>query len=605
MIPLLETPAALALGLAIPAILLLWMLQPRRPRLRVPSLLLWPASPTERHAARPWQRIRRHPLLWLQLATAILLALAAARPFLPASPAGRHLIVLLDASGSMRATDWRPDRFSRAKDAILGLARGLGPGQSLTLIRLDAQPQVRVTGATSAAPVEAILASETASFGAADLPAALALAAGLAAGPAEWILVSDGGLAIPPDAHLPPGTQFRFIPIGEPAGNVAVAGLAVRSGEDRAIQVEVRNTGDRPASGRVHLYAEGQLIGAQAFTAAPRQSAFLTWSRLAPGPRWYAADLAEVDSALNQLAHDDRTWAAVAADSQTNVLLVSERNSFLERLLGIYGTLRPFRATPADWPALATQGPAYPLTVLDRLWSDPAPKGNVLLVGPPIGATFHPSNIRLQADQPLLQHVDWTDVQIATARRLPLDASWETVIDSDGGPLLAIRERDGRREAAFAFSLSDTDLPLRPAFPVLLANLFDWLLPRPDAAPRAVVPGEALVIDPAPLAQQVWVELPGGSRLDLAPPWPPRPFYPPAPGLFRVIQASEGGRSEALVVAEGYDPQEADLTPRTIELRASAGSPPVAARGALAFWPWLAAAILLLSTAEWWIDART
>src|SRR5436190_1728869 len=84
-----EVPAALWLGLAVPAIVALWLLRPRRTRLRVPSLLLWPGSPAQRQSARPWQRLRNHPLLWLQVAAAALLALAAARPFVPASAAGR------------------------------------------------------------------------------------------------------------------------------------------------------------------------------------------------------------------------------------------------------------------------------------------------------------------------------------------------------------------------------------------------------------------------------------------------------------------------------------------------------------------------------------
>ena len=42
-----EAPAALALGLALPAIVALWLLRPRRPRLRVPSLFLWPGSPAQ------------------------------------------------------------------------------------------------------------------------------------------------------------------------------------------------------------------------------------------------------------------------------------------------------------------------------------------------------------------------------------------------------------------------------------------------------------------------------------------------------------------------------------------------------------------------------
>src|SRR5687767_10992776 len=109
--PSIEAPGALWLGLAAPAILLLWMLRPRRPRVRIPSVLLWAVSPAERQSARPWQRLRNHPLLWLQLLVALIAALAAARPYLPAQGASQHLIVLLDASGSMRARDVSPDRF--------------------------------------------------------------------------------------------------------------------------------------------------------------------------------------------------------------------------------------------------------------------------------------------------------------------------------------------------------------------------------------------------------------------------------------------------------------------------------------------------------------
>lgn len=97
-----EAPAALWLGLTLPAIVLLWLLRPRRLRQRVPSLLLWRGSEVQRHAARPWQRLRNHPLLRLQLLVALLLIAAALRPFLPAAGEASHVVVLLDASASMQ-----------------------------------------------------------------------------------------------------------------------------------------------------------------------------------------------------------------------------------------------------------------------------------------------------------------------------------------------------------------------------------------------------------------------------------------------------------------------------------------------------------------------
>jgi hypothetical protein len=116
--------------------------------------------------------------------------------------------------------------------------------------------------------------------------------------------------------------------------------------------------------------------------------------------------------------------------------------------------------------------------------------------------------------------------------------------------------------------------------------------------------GDPAPIEPAPLAQQVWAEGPDGARIALAPPWPPRPFRPPAPGLYRVVQSGEGGDQVSTLIAEGYQAEEAVLAPHALALPAERDAPPPAAQGAIAWWPWLAAAVLLFALGEWWVDAR-
>jgi hypothetical protein len=246
----------------------------------------------------------------------------------------------------------------------------------------------------------------------------------------------------------------------------------------------------------------------------------------------------------------------------------------------------------------------------------------VLFVGPPVGEEFRPGGIFPRPDHPLLRHVDWSEVQVGAARRVPLDATWETIVESTGGPLLAVREAGGRREALLTFELGRSDLPLRPAFPILMANLLDWLLPQPESAPRVVSPGGSVALEASPLAESLQVRQlsgkvrqPGGmaepvegdaadGAIDLAPPFPARPFRPPAPGVYQVVQSGEGVRQESLLVAEGYAPTEADLTPRTVELSAAEGTSSAPAPSALLLWPWLVGGVLLLSLVEWWVDAR-
>jgi Ca-activated chloride channel homolog len=401
------------------------------------------------------------------------------------------------------------------------------------------------------------------------------------------------------------GTAFRFVPIGTRSGNVAVTGLTSRLGDgDIALQAGIRNSGAEPASGWLQLLAEGRLVGAQEWTLEAGEERYLTWSHLPAGPAWYEARLSGVLPEVNALEQDDRAWAAVAAPSEARALLVTPGNSFLERVLSVHGGLRAFKASPADWPGLVAQGNGYPLTVLDRFRPEDLPAGNILLVGAGGGEEFRPREVWPRENHPLLSHVDWSEVRVGAARSLQLDSGWETLIDSDGGPLLAIRSEGARREAALAFDLSQSDLALRPAFPVLMANLLDWLLPRPEEAPRIASPGAAVSIEPAPLAQQLWVEAPDGTRHEVAPPWPPMPFRPSEPGLYAIVQEWPEGQQESLLVAGGYHAEEADLAPRSVELAASGDAPTAPARGALSLWPLLAGAILLVSMLEWWVDAR-
>jgi hypothetical protein len=628
-----DNPAGFALLAALPVIVALWLLRPRRTRLRIPSVLLWPASPAERRSATPWQRLRRHPLLWLQLLVAAVLAFAAAQPFLPSEAANQRVIALLDASGSMRATDVSPSRWDVARAAVVNLAGSLGPDQTLSVVRLDDQPRVLVADARDASAVQAALSPESPSYGPIDAATSLSLAAGLARGaPSEWVLVGDGQFPdLPAGAGLPSGTRFAFIPIGDPnAGNVALSGLTFRaSGNGLAGQLAIDNQNDVDSSGTVELVTDqGAVVATRTWSAGPRQATYVTWDDIPSGASWFSARLGSVSPAnANGLATDDQAWVIAPSPESTDVqqraLLVTSGNTFLERALAVNGNLRTFKVAPADWPSLVSQGSAaaYPLVVLDRQPADVAtPHGSALYVGGrnASGDTFQPRLIAPLADHPLLRNVDWSDVRVGRASRPSPEelTGWQTVVDSDGGPLLLVRTvRDGeqvRREALLTFELGESDLPLRAAFPVLMANLLDWLAPRPAGNPRSLAPGATAQFETSPLAARLRVE----SALDtarpaveLAPPWPPQPFHAAAPGVYRVVEDDPDGPLTTLIVADGYAASEADITPvQPVALAAQATRPDGIGQALRivrsGLWPWLLAGLLALAGAEWVVDSR-
>src|SRR3712207_998506 len=113
-------PLALLGLLFIPLILAFYMLRLRRSERTVSSTYLWQQLVRDVEANAPWQRLRRSLLLLLQLLLVIVLVLVVGRPFSDrAAGLARDVVLVVDASASMSATDVFPTRLAAVKRAAL------------------------------------------------------------------------------------------------------------------------------------------------------------------------------------------------------------------------------------------------------------------------------------------------------------------------------------------------------------------------------------------------------------------------------------------------------------------------------------------------------
>src|SRR6059036_416829 len=131
-------PFALAGLLFVPLVVAFYLLKLRRDERPVASTLLWQRLVADVEANAPWQRLRRSLLLLLQLLLVIALALLAARPFLE-RPAGlaRDIVLVMDTSASMAATDVVPDRMTAAKQVAVEALKELPTGGKVSVIAAD------------------------------------------------------------------------------------------------------------------------------------------------------------------------------------------------------------------------------------------------------------------------------------------------------------------------------------------------------------------------------------------------------------------------------------------------------------------------------------
>ena len=594
-------PAAAVLALTLPAIIALYFLKIRRPTRIVPALHLWPNQIRDRQANVPWQRLRPSWLLFLQLLAAAVLVAAATQPSLPAGATlARHSIVLLDASASMQATDVAPSRLDEAKRQANAIVDQLGPTDRMTVIAMGPVARIvaSVTGDRDSLhrAINAVIASN----GAADLSAALAMAAGLvrAGDDARAYLFSDG--LVQPLRATTTGLPFpvEYHRVGVSGENVGLTSLTVRtSAQSRAGYLHVQNFGQQQRTVSLEWRADGHLLDARPLTLAAGQGQDL----LLPVP----GDATSVSAHLagaDIFALDDTATAVARTPRAFRVLLVTPGNVFLEQALRLRSDFQIDVIGPATYRASAD----YALSVFDRfsppvlpdgplVMVDPLP-GSALAGGPPVGI----GRVRaVDAGDPLLANVDLQDVHVARSQDLKNSSFGRPLISSLQTPLVLVRD-EPFRQVLVGFDLHESDLPLRIAFPILVQNVSEWLLP-PSVPSHSFHPDEAVTIVPESVATSVSIVRPDGSRRTLAAASIATFADTDLTGLYTVEQTIAGKLERSWfsvnlfseLISQLKPPDRLTLPPtRTTITQATH-------QGQLEIWPWIALAALGVVMAEW------
>ena len=128
-------PTAFWLALTLPVVVACYLLKRRRKTELVPASLLWNRFLAENQANAPFQKLKRHTLLILQLCMLLLAILALSAPFFRTHRfASEMLIVLIDTSASMQSTDVAPSRMHQAHEAVEELIATMDGNDQMMLI---------------------------------------------------------------------------------------------------------------------------------------------------------------------------------------------------------------------------------------------------------------------------------------------------------------------------------------------------------------------------------------------------------------------------------------------------------------------------------------
>ncbi len=618
---------AVVFAVAGAAVTLLYVLKLRRRRVEVPFARLWLRVLRERESSSLWRRLRRLLSLLVQLAVLGLLALAVGDPRVRRGEGARTVVLVVDASASMRAVDESPSRLERAKAEARRIVAGLGAGDAAVVVRLDGQPQA-LGGLEQSGRDDRELERQIDSIAASDTPAdldrALRLAADVLHGQprptlvlvgdgAGWQPVLDrvtrkggGGLAAIDLA----GVDLRWIPVGKSGDNLGIVGFAVRRyPQNRAsyeVFVEVQSFRDSPSVVTLELLQDGEVVDVQKLALAAHEKQARFYPNLAGAGTRLEARLAD---AGDPFPLDDHAFALLPPMKKQRVLLVSPGNLFLEGALLLDENAAVDKLAPAAWDDKVAAG--YDAVVLDAftppapppvpaIWLDPSGPSSPFTIAGDLRAPYVTD---VAEKHPLMRWVTLRDVNMTRASRFALAPGDVALASSARQPIMVARESP-HKAVAIGFDVRKSDLPLRVAFPVLLINALEWFAGGEATLQASYATGKTWRI-PLP-GDQATVTDPDGAVakapiVDGSARW-----YGRKVGFYTIVSSAARDKPRALA-ASLADPAESAIAPaRELRVDGAALAQPegfaVGVRREL--WALLVLAALAVILVEWWTYNR-
>lgn len=460
--PFLTYPLALLAAAALPALAAIYILRNRYRRREVSSLMLWQFAVLSREGGAKVNKLQLPLVFFLELLALALLVTAATGPRWQLPAHARPLVVVLDDSASMLASESSagslPAASPRAK-AAAALDDLLKSRKFLSIRLVLAGPKPRVLGSavTTATEVRELLAQWTCQSPDAALDAAVALANDLGGPQSQLLVLTD---------HASPGSEFtgnriQWWAFGATQPNLAfVNATRTTHGEADRVLLEVANySASASASAAYRITSGSNLLRSATLTLEPRARQRLILNLPANTPAIEAA------LAADSLLADNRVSLLPAVRKRIRVqnsLEDAALRSLVDKALEATGLrssltaapeiiLHNARATPAGTNAwglrfLAETNAATPHT------------------GPFIVDTAHPLARGLALDG-----VVWTAPPPGTNQfGLPIVTAGNTSL------LSATEDALGRQQITMHLIPDRSTLTATPNWPILFWNLLTW-----------------------------------------------------------------------------------------------------------------------------------
>lgn len=545
---------ALYLLILLPLVILLHILLRRMESHTVSSLFIWELVKKKRR-----YRFPSILLLLLQLLVISLSALSLADIKIPFTIPLRkeNSLLIIDNSASMNVVEGGKSRLDDAKEKAINVIKG--SSGEIMLVTSSRPPRI-INSYTNnrdvlIKAVKSIDSTELSN----GVEEVMKIARASVTPEGSIIMISDGAFD-----YIPSETDnFKFIRAGkEKNDNMGISDFYLReksSGDSYELYMTITNFSSEVKDLILQIFKGEELLEEISDSLESGELKKLIFDIESDSEKEIRARLITDDL----LATDNAASSYISSNDQKRILLITPGNYFLEKVLqSIPGVLietytgmlendditqaetKPFLYSSTGIPVQKIPD-NYDVVIYDRIPPLQRDKtGRFIFIDViPSGLRseqdkIRPQTISMNKEHPLLESVDFTKVTILKVWPPLKGPRIQELVSGGNAGLLYVMESQYLKFIYLPFDLTDSDLPLRASFPILMKNSINWLT---DAYSREEIiqhkTGDSILIGIAdPSFEKSYISDPSGRKMTVAGNLFDQTFYT---GLYRFEYADK------------------------------------------------------------------
>ncbi len=582
----LQYPYALLLLLAIPVLILIYILRNKYREETAPSTYIWELSQKFMKKRNPLRKVEHLLALIVEILTIAGMSLALAHPTFVLTGQADNIVFVLDGSASMNMThEENKTRFESAKEQIAKVAKDAKTGSAFTLVLASDQAHVVCESVTDKTRFEMYLESTKASYLSSTLDDSMTVAQQFMSNGTTNVcyLATDKKIL---ETYT---KNVNVLSVYDDSKNYAINSLSyvyypVSSKREKP-QIGISGTATSYTCDeklRIHFYVNDESIGYSDFDT--KANTPLVLSLPDQDVTYTSADAiksvkAVIDNEDALMLDNTFTIYNNEAGSTTRVLVVSDSPFYFK---AIFQALNNVSATIISSSSYSSSYTGYDITVFDSYTPSALPKtGAVWFFGTDTvsdcgflaqkqetidgGGTLVYANNSDLLYQELTSSVSAKkDIIVSKYVRysLPSNGSNFTSIlnyisdTKDTIPaVFAGKNPLGQREVVFAFDLHDSNLPLLYDFVVLMRNFVDYSNPQ-ILSTFSYENGESTLLSLPDNLTDLVAKLPSGKEVPLDTANDQTTFTLSEVGNYQITATYDDGSTKDIFVYSQYPKEE-------------------------------------------------